>query len=230
MLATQTGETPAVEVQETSLARAEEGDEGGTRGPRVFRSTRAEHYRTFRWGVGNRFRMQSQNRFVPVHQPHPKQVMVRDEYYESENPNIVWEELNEAWEVFWYENNKLNARPFVVKKFGIERAKREAFAFFEELQAAGRHHEPPKHEDPQPGVFFDGRLQSWVCLFWRGNRPLSRAWAATKYGYEGAKALAVAKQKDPANGVLPLAHVGGGSPAQDRKLSRFSRRVQLSSS
>ena len=28
-----------------------------------------------------------------------KEVMVRDDYFDSDNPNIVWEELNESWEV-----------------------------------------------------------------------------------------------------------------------------------
>jgi len=171
---------------------------------RVYRRSRAEHQRIFRWGVGNAFRMQSQNRFTPVHKPHPKEVCVRDDYYATENPNIVWEELNEVWEVYWYENSKLNARPFPVKKFGVERAKREAYAWYEELRDAGRLKTKKHIPSPQPGVFYDARMQDWVCFFWRDNRPLSRCFSANKFGFDGAQKLAVAKQNDPVNGVLPL--------------------------
>lgn len=37
----------------------------------------------------NRFRMQGKNRFMPVHKPHPMNSVVRDDYYESDNPRIV---------------------------------------------------------------------------------------------------------------------------------------------
>merc|ERR1712099_1271 len=128
-----------------------------------------------------------------------------------DNPNVVWEDLRESWEVYWYENNKLNARPFPVKKWGVERAKVEALAFYEALQADGRVKDKPKAESPQPGVFYDSRMQDWVTFFWRGGRPHSRCFSASKYGYDGAKSLAIAKQNDPVDGVLP-AHAGGGTP------------------
>lgn len=188
-------------------------------GARVFRRERSEHNRIFKWGVGSKWRMESKNRLVPVHKPHPKEVMVRDDYYESDNPNVSWEPLNESWEVYWYEHTKLNAKPFPVKKYGVERAKVEAMAFLGELEVAGRTQEKPQHEQPQPGVFYDGRIQAWVSLFWRGGRPLSRTFSATKYGYDGARALAVAKQNDPAAGVLP-ARSGGGTPLIDKPLSK----------
>lgn len=63
-------------------------------GLRVYRRElhkQGEHQRVFRWGVGNRFRMLPENRFTPVHKPHPRETMVRDEYYESPNPNVRWE-------------------------------------------------------------------------------------------------------------------------------------------
>mmetsp|Transcript_41911 Transcript_41911/g.84514 ORF Transcript_41911/g.84514 Transcript_41911/m.84514 type:complete len:179 (-) Transcript_41911:27-563(-) len=148
--------------------------------------------------------MLGENRFTPVYKPHPQESVVRDDYYQSDNPNIVWEDLNECWEVYWYENNKLNARPFPVKKFGIERAKREAAAYYEELKEKGRLHEPRKLDMPQPGVFFDSRFQDWFCFFWRDGRPHSRGFSAVKYGYDGAKTLAIAKQKDPVNGVIKI--------------------------
>lgn len=202
-----------------SVADAAGGEPGGAR---VYRRTRAEHHRIFRWGIGNKFRMQSKNRLTPVHRPHPKEVVVRDEYYESDNPNIMWEDLNEAWEVYWYENMKLNAKPFPVKKFGVERAKREAWAFLEELEASGKLHQnavPERSEDAQEGVFYDMRLQSWVCFFWRDGRPQARSYSATKYGYEGAKSLAQAKRRDPVNGVLPVLG-GGGTPRHLKQTGR----------
>eukprot|EP00927_Polykrikos_kofoidii_P020973 TRINITY_DN20000_c0_g1_i1.p1 TRINITY_DN20000_c0_g1~~TRINITY_DN20000_c0_g1_i1.p1 ORF type:complete len:297 (-),score=35.87 TRINITY_DN20000_c0_g1_i1:745-1548(-) len=197
-----------VETDEVALRQ-----EGGAR---VYRRQRPEHQRVFTWGVGNRFRAQSRNRFMPVHKPHPKEVSVRDNYYESDNPNVQWENLNEAWEVFWYENNKLNARPFPVKKFGIEQAKREASDYYDALVEAGRVHERPKREAPQDGIFYDERFQTWMCFFWRDGRPQSRGFPASKYGFEGAKRLAVAMRNDPVNGVLP-AHRGGGTPLALKK-------------
>lgn len=185
-------------------------------GARVFRRTRAEHDRTFQWGIGNRFRMVSANRYMPTSAPHPQEATVRDDYYDSDNPNVVWEELNEAWEVYWYENHKLNARPFKVKKFGIERAKVTAFQFYEELKANGRLGEKPRIAPAQDGVFYDQRTMSWVSLFWRGGRPHSRCYSATKYGFEGARTLAVAKQNDPVNGLLPV-RGGGGTPVQFKR-------------
>jgi len=175
-----------------------------------------EHHRIFRWGIGNKFRSLSKNRYSPVHKERPKEVVVRDDYYDSDNPNIKWENLNESWEVYWYEHNKLNAKPFPVKKFGVERAKREAFEFYEELEEESRLNEKPERESPQDGVFFDERFQDWVSLHWKDGRPQSRCYSASKYGYEGAKIIALAKQRDPVNGVLPVGR-GRGAPEEVKK-------------
>mmetsp|Transcript_50028 Transcript_50028/g.116760 ORF Transcript_50028/g.116760 Transcript_50028/m.116760 type:complete len:250 (-) Transcript_50028:145-894(-) len=180
-------------------------------GVRVYRRQRAEHWRTFRWGIGSAFRMESINRFTPVHKPHPMGSVVRDDYYESENSNIVWNETREGWEVYWYEHSKLNAKPFPVKKYGLERSKKEAFQFYSELADAGKLGEKPHFPAPEEGVFFDQRLQSWVCFFWRDGRPQSRCYSAMKYGFDGAKTLAVAKRRDPVDGILPV-RGGGGTP------------------
>lgn len=191
-------------------------------GAQVYRRTREEHNRVFRWGIGNKFRMFNKNRFTPVHKPHPKEVNVRDDYYETDNTDIIWEELNEAWEVHWYEHNKLNAKPFPVKKFGVERAKREAWKFYDELKETGRMGEKHSHvefEAPTPGVFFDYRMQGWVTFFWRGGRPHSRIFSARKYGFDGAKMLAETKQKDPVNGLYPVLG-GGGTPVHLKKTGR----------
>eukprot|EP00928_Gymnodinium_smaydae_P039974 TRINITY_DN27192_c0_g1_i1.p2 TRINITY_DN27192_c0_g1~~TRINITY_DN27192_c0_g1_i1.p2 ORF type:complete len:277 (+),score=47.41 TRINITY_DN27192_c0_g1_i1:69-899(+) len=216
------GEAPGTEAG----PYAQDGTDAlAVQGARVYRRLRPEHQRVFKWGVGNKFRSQSANRFTPVHKPHPKEIPVRDDYYESSNPNIVWEDLNESWEVYWYEHTKLNAKPFPVKKYGLEQAKREAITFYDELAANGRLQEKPRIESPQEGVFFDARAQTWTCLFWRDGRPLSRSFSATKYGFDGAKSLAVAKQNDPVNGVLPLAHSGGGTPLIDKEPWRAQMRM-----
>merc|ERR1711957_667306 len=124
------------------------------------------------------------------------------------------EELNENWEVYWYEHHKLNAKPFPVKKYGVERAKAEAEMFLEELRSTGRFGAVPERVPGAPngeaGVFFDHRMQAWVSLFWRGGRPHARSYSASKYGYDGSLSLAIAKRRDPVDGLL---HLGkGGSP------------------
>lgn len=194
-------------------------------GSRIYRRERPEHHRVFRWGIGNKFRMQSKNRFSPVHKPHPTQVTIRDDYYESDNPDIIWENLNESWEVHWYEHSKLNSRPFMVKKFGIERAKREAFEFWEALGEAGRRGDRSAtlkmeaQQPGEPGIFFDYRMQGWVSLFWRAGRPVARTYSARKWGFDGAKMLAEAKQKDPVNGLYHTLG-GGGTPVHLKKMGR----------
>ncbi|CAD7956437.1 unnamed protein product [Amoebophrya sp. A25] len=91
----------------------------------IYRRRRAEHARVFQWGVGNKFRADSKNRFMPVHKPHSKEIVVRDDYYESPHPrNMFFEDL-------WYENYKWHSKPFPVKKYGLERCKREAETFLE---------------------------------------------------------------------------------------------------
>ncbi|CAD7922543.1 unnamed protein product [Amoebophrya sp. A120] len=121
---------------------AQDGEEGvALRGPdfvtlrepeNLYRRTRPEHSRVFEWGVGNKFRADSKNRFMPVHKPHPKEIVVRNDYYDSPSKNMFFEDHNEQWEVLFYQDYKWHAKPFPVKKFGLERAKREALAFLEE--------------------------------------------------------------------------------------------------
>lgn len=53
-------------------------------------------------------------------------------------PGPTTVELNEQWEVLFYEDYKWHAKPFPVKKFGLERAKREAEAFCAEKEKEGR--------------------------------------------------------------------------------------------
>ncbi|KAF8817785.1 AP2 domain transcription factor AP2VIIb-2, partial [Cardiosporidium cionae] len=100
-------------------------------------STR-QHQRIFQWGIGNKFRSQSENRYRPVHTERPMEATLSNSYYQSFHKAIQWENLNEAWEVYWYEYNKLNAKPFPVKKFGVTQAKAEALKFAQDLEREGR--------------------------------------------------------------------------------------------
>ena len=130
--------------------------------------------------------------------PHPKEISVPDDYYDSPDPAIIWEDLNEFWEVYWYEHGKLNARPFPVKKHGLLAAKTAAIEYLAGLRNAGRCQSKP---DPQAqvedvsGVFWDERFQSWVCLYWRNGRPQCSLFSAAKYGVHQAWEMAVERRR-----------------------------------
>lgn len=142
----------------------------------------------FRWGIGNKFRSLNANRYTPVHHPRPKEVTVRFDYFQSpDNSAIQYDSLNEQWEVFWYEYNKLNAKPFPVKKFGIEESKAEAMKFLNELKESGRYEAKPEFKSNVDGVFWDHRTQSWIC---NGSDKGIRAFSAIKHGMAGAQKLA----------------------------------------
>lgn len=141
----------------------------------------------FRWGVGNKFRSVNANRFTPVHHARPKEVTVREDYFESPDRAVKYDSVNEQWDVFWYENHKLNAKPFPVKKIGIEQSKQEALKFLIELQETGRFSDKPAiMESAADGVFWDDRLQSWISA----DSAKSVAFSASKHGPEKAKKLA----------------------------------------
>ena len=145
----------------------------------------------FRWGVGNKFRSINANRFTPVHHARPKEVTIREDYFESPNKDVIkFDTVNEQWEVFWYENNKLNAKPFPIKKFGIEQSKTEAIKFMNELVETGRYsRDLTSNENLRSdvdGVSWDDRLQSWIAFDGKG----SRAFSASKHGVHGARQLA----------------------------------------
>lgn len=119
-------------------------------------------------------------------------------YFESDSgPVVQWEPLNEAWEVYWYEHQKLNAKPFPVKKYGAEAAKKEAFAFLDELKSKGRFcDQKPHHLSSIEGVKWDEKLACWVALCAKGGRPRSRSFSAELHGFENAKFLAESYVKD----------------------------------
>ncbi|CDJ63590.1 hypothetical protein ENH_00045460, partial [Eimeria necatrix] len=47
---------------------------------------------------------------------------------------MFFEQLNESWEVFFFENNKRSSKPFPVKKFGVAAAKQKATEFARQMQ------------------------------------------------------------------------------------------------
>lgn len=167
--------------------------------PAIFRGSPETHMRTFKWGIGNRFRSNAENALRPVHKARPHMVSVRSDYYDrplSEadgRDHIEWDNLNEAWEVFWFEHGKLNAKPFPVKKFGVEPAKLEAIAFFRELKRTKPRLTQREFESPSSSVRYDERLQSWTVRYWEGGRPQVRSYSASQHGLVQAKAKAAEK-------------------------------------
>lgn len=143
----------------------------------------------FKWGVGNAFRSQSKNRFTPVHHARPKEVTIPETYFEGEGP-VQFDKLNEQWEVFWVENHKLNAKPFPVKKFGVEESKREALDFWAKLREKGRVGEEKSLRSENPNVYFDDRMQAWVAqiISPRKNigKPIHIAYSVSKHGVGAA--------------------------------------------
>ncbi|KAF4726440.1 hypothetical protein FOZ63_025886, partial [Perkinsus olseni] len=127
-----------------------------------FIKTEGVHQRVFRWGIGNRFRSANANRYQPVHLERIKEVTLNDDYYDSPDPNIRWDDYSECWEVYWYEHEKLNAKPFPVKKFGIKWSKEEAKKFYEELKESGRVHARPSHKGGDDSIMWDERMQGWA--------------------------------------------------------------------
>ncbi|CAA9988178.1 transcription factor with AP2 domain(s), putative [Plasmodium knowlesi strain H] len=149
----------------------------------------------FKWGIGNKFRSDPENRFHPVHLSRAKEVTIRKDYFDSVNENIKYEELNEQWEVFWFENNKLNAKPFPIKKYGIESAKREAIKFFEHLKENNRINVRPHYESGVEGVHYDVVTNCWVAFYRQRNFPVCRSFSAEYHGFETAKKLAIERVK-----------------------------------
>ena len=153
---------------------------------------KTEGYRQhiFRWGVGNKFRSVNANRFTPVHHARPKEVTIRDDYFESpDREAIEYDEVNEQWEVYWRENNKMNAKPFPIKKFGIDQSKIEATKFLQHLKDTNRYSSSESLGEPKSrveGVCWDDRLQSWMVM---SSKP-TRFFSASKHGVSGAQKLA----------------------------------------
>ena len=153
----------------------------------------------FKWGVGNKFRSINANRFTPVHHARPKEVTVREDYFESPDPAIQYDPVNEQWEVFWFEHHKLNAKPFPVKKFGVEQSKLEATKYLAELKDAGRFlAQPALPTSDVKGVFWDDRLQSW---FVQDGKKV-RAFSAAKHGPNKARKLAESIAKNNKSGRI----------------------------
>ncbi|VWU49016.1 AP2 domain transcription factor, putative [Hepatocystis sp. ex Piliocolobus tephrosceles] len=162
------------------------------------KNTNSEHSKNndfiqyvFKWGIGNRFRSDPENRFHPVHLKRSKEVTIRKNYFDSTCENIKYEELNEQWEVFWYENNKLNGKPFPIKKYGIDAAKKMAFDFFESLKKNDQVKPKPQYESGVEDVHYDTITNCWVAFYRENNIPLSRSFSVEYHGFETAKKLAI---------------------------------------
>ncbi len=169
--------------------------------PSPFLKTDGYKQHVFRWGIGNKFRSINANRFSPVHLPRPKEVTVREDYFESPDESIVYDPVNEQWEVYWHEHMKLTAKPFPVKKFGIEQSKTQAIKFLEELRAAGKLGTQDNAREMTSnvgGVFWDDRLQSWISITSEG----SRAFSASKHGSAKAKQLAEDRSESSEGAIL----------------------------
>ena len=141
---------------------------------------------TFRWGIGNKFRAISANRYSPVHHARPKEVTIPENYFESPQPEeIKFDHLNEQWEVYWFEHHKLHAKPFPVKKFGVDQSKNEAMKFLTELKNSGRFSDSVGElKSNVDSVMWDERLQMWMSL------ESGKGFSASKHGVEGARTLA----------------------------------------
>ncbi len=141
----------------------------------------------FRWGIGNKFRSVNANRFTPVHHARPKEVTIREDYFESPDSSIWYDSVNEQWEVYWYENHKLNAKPFPIKKFGVEASKLEAIKFLDHLKVTGKFiTEDSAKKSSVPGVFWDERFQTWFGH--DGKKEIG--FSAAKHGASKARELA----------------------------------------
>ncbi|KEP66188.1 UNVERIFIED_CONTAM: AP2 domain transcription factor AP2VIIb-2 [Hammondia hammondi] len=184
------GKKDSEEEASKTAAEAEDGE------PKVYRQREGMIQFVFQWGIGNSFRAVSANRFRPVHAARPKEVSIHPSYFESPHPCVIWEPLNEAWEVYFYENLKKSAKPFPVKKFGIARAKREAVCFLEQMKLEGKL-EKPTFSSGVDGVTFDLVTGSWICRFVdEEGRCMSRGFGADFHGFEEARTLAIERQAE----------------------------------
>ena len=177
---------------------------------------RVEGYKqhVFKWGVGSDYMRKNSLRMLPPTIPRPRESTIPDNYFESftlPNPTIEaphairFCHVNEHWEVYWWEYNKQHAKPFPVKKYGVEGAKREAKAYAERLLSSGKMNPAPTHNHlteakhvsmeekssilgppidpsttPSPHIWWDDRLQCWF-----GEN--SKGFSATEWGYSAAR-------------------------------------------
>ncbi|GIX60854.1 transcription factor with AP2 domain, putative [Babesia caballi] len=152
-------------------------------------------HHVFRWGVGNAFRAQSKNRFRPTHAERNTAVSLREGYFSCDRQfthcKIVYDPLNEQWEVLWNEFGKLNGKPFPVKKFGVEASKAESIRFAEQLDQRLKEQSTAGSDlSEEPGITFDHTLHCWVALGRVRGRPAARAFSADYHGYERARTRA----------------------------------------
>ncbi|UKK02032.2 hypothetical protein MACK_001386 [Theileria orientalis] len=162
---------------------------------------------TFNWGVGNKYIEQSRNRLDsqfsikifrirPTHNKKVTTVTIPSNYFDVtdkfENCKLVFDDVNEQWEVLWLEYNKLNGKPFPVKKHGIQASKDQAIKFAKEINDKLNNSDVNnyyKHSNEDKNISFDNVLQCWVGLGRAGSRPIARAYSADYHGFENSKDL-----------------------------------------
>uniref|UniRef100_A0A3B0MLM5 Uncharacterized protein n=1 Tax=Theileria annulata TaxID=5874 RepID=A0A3B0MLM5_THEAN len=87
----------------------------------------------FNWGIGNTYTEHSKTRVGRKFAKNPKVVTISSDYFnieeEFERCKVVFDEVNEQWEVLWIEFNKLNGKPFPISKYGIQTSKLKSIEF-----------------------------------------------------------------------------------------------------
>lgn len=164
---------------------------------------RGYRQRVFKWGVGTSHSLRNNLKQLPPTIPHPKEKTITKDYFSQPAENIKWCKINEQWEVFWYEFEKLHAKPFPVRKFGVERSKSEALVFSEQLRASGRMHARPNYtETTAANVFWDERMQAWFATYTdETGRPRSSGYSAGKWGFDISRQKAIEKSKSGLEGA-----------------------------
>ncbi|KAF5153645.1 hypothetical protein TpMuguga_02g02350 [Theileria parva strain Muguga] len=87
----------------------------------------------FNWGIGNKYTEHNKTRVGRNIPKNPKVVTISSDYFNIEDKfehcKVVFDEVNEQWEVLWLEYNKLNGKPFPISKFGLQTSKSKSLEF-----------------------------------------------------------------------------------------------------
>jgi hypothetical protein len=137
-------------------------------------------------------------RYLPPTLPRPKRASVQTNYFKAPLQNLLYDSINEAWEVSWFENGKYHGKPFPIKKFGVERAKVEALTFATAVsEKPGVAATRPEYKSEVPGVFWDERTQAWFAKYTCVSTGTARScgYSADKWGFSEARKKAEDKVK-----------------------------------
>eukprot|EP00920_Eleutheroschizon_duboscqi_P032201 GHVT01077734.1.p1 GENE.GHVT01077734.1~~GHVT01077734.1.p1 ORF type:complete len:470 (+),score=32.25 GHVT01077734.1:1072-2481(+) len=189
-------------------------------------------------------------RVHPVTAARPRSATIAVSYFSSPCVKVglpaqcvQWEDLNESWEVAWYEYGKLQARPFAVRKYGIQAAKQAALMFAIQQQEEGKlllgatpDNNKQKytflnnsHVDIQPKVKVT--MQPWI----KPERPNNRYKQASTFKYlehAGTAKPIASVTKRPASTRTAIQKVGLMNPLvlfRTKRLNHRTRRVRARS-